>query len=158
MDRETATLALAVVTILAVLAAVYPIIPVGSEHFSEIGVLGPDQKIGGYPSTVAVGQPFTLYGYVGNHEGGATYYQFLAKVGNVSTTVSNSTAAVAPVILTRYLVLDDNQSTTFPMTLSLQSAGTDERVIFELWSLNSSTSQFTYTGLWAQLWLNVTSH
>lgn len=158
MDRETATLALAVVTILAVLAAVYPIIPVNSEKFYEIGVLGPNQKIGGYPSVVTVGQRFLLYCYVGNHEGSPSYDQLLVKEGNSSTVVSNSTATDAPVILTRYLVLDNNQNTTFPITLSMQSPGAHQRLIFELWSFDANTSQFAYTGITAYIWVNVTAH
>jgi uncharacterized membrane protein len=158
LDRETATLALAVVTILAVFVAISPLLPTTGEKFSELGVLGPDQKIGGYPTSLAVGQHFLLYTYVGNHEGGPGYYQVLVKAGNQSTTVSNSTSADAPLILTHFLVLSDNSSTTFPVTLSMPHAGLDQRLIFELWMFNSTTTQFTYTGLWAQLWINVTSH
>lgn len=156
MDKETATIALALVTILAVLAAVYPILPSNSEPFSELGVLGPKQQIGGYPTNVTSGRQILLYGYIGDHEGVATYYQFVVKVGNRSTVVSNSTAASAPVIFTRYQVLDNNQTTTFPVTLSLNTVGTDQRIIFELWSYNTGTSQFVYTGLWDQLYVNVT--
>ncbi len=157
MDRETAAIALAVVTILAVLAAVYPVLPQNNEPFSELGVLGPNQKIGGYPTNATVGQQISLYGYVGNHEGVSSYYQFVVKLGNQSTTVSNSTAATAPVILTTYEVLANNQTATFPFTLVLRQSGTNEKVIFELWRYNTGTSSFGYTGLWDQLFVNVTS-
>jgi uncharacterized membrane protein len=156
LDRETATLALAVVTILAVFAAVSPLLPRSGEPFSELGILGPSQKIGGYPSTAAVGQQFLLYTYVGNHEGRVSYYQVMVKAGNQSTVISNSTSASAPLLLTRYLVLSDNSSTTFPVTLSMPQAGLNRRLIFELWMFNSTTSQFSYTGLWNQLFINVT--
>lgn len=158
MDRETATLALAVVTILAVLAAVAPILPSNAEHFSELGVLGPNQVIGGYPTTVAVGQKFTLYVYVGDHEGQASYYQVFLKAGNQSTQVSNSTSASAPTLLTHSLVLSDNSSAVFPVSVAMPVAGLQQRLIFELWMFNSTTSAFQYTGLWNQLWMNVTSH
>lgn len=157
MDRETATLALAVVTVLAVFAAVAPIIPSSSERFSELGVLGPNQQIGGYPTAVAIGQSFLLYVYVGNHEGGASYYQVEVKAGNLSTVVSNSTAASAPLILTHSLALADNSSTVFPVTLSMPTAGLNQRLIFELWMFNTTTTQFAYTGLWNQIFVNVTS-
>ena len=157
MDRETATLALAVVTILAVFAAVSPILPSNAERFSELGVLGPTQQIGGYPSTLAAGQSFLLYTYVGNHEGGVAYYEVLVKAGNQSTAVSNSTSADAPVLLTRYVVLSDNGSTVFPVTLSMPTAGLNQRLIFELWMFNSTASSFEYTGLWNQIWINVTA-
>ena len=157
MDRETATLALAVVTMLAVLAAVYPILPSNGEAFSELGVLGPNQKIAGYPTNVAVGQQFTLFVYVGNHEGQAEYYQVMMKEGNQGTVVSNSTSAEIPAVQTNSLVLGDNSSTISPVSLSMHTAGDNQRLIFELWMLNSTTGSFAYTGLWAQLWMNVTS-
>jgi uncharacterized membrane protein len=158
LDRETASLALAVVTILAVFAAVAPLLPSNSEPFSELGVLGPGQVIGGYPTTAVVGQSVLLYTYVGNHEGAVGYYEVLIKAGNQSTQVSNSTSADAPLLLTHSLVLADNSSTVFPVTVSMPTAGLDQRLIFELWLFNSTTSQFAYTGLWNQIFLNVTSH
>ena len=157
MDRETATLALGVVTILAVLAAVYPILPSNGEAFSELGVLGPGQKIGGYPTSVTTGQGFNLYVYVGNHEGGAEYYQVLVKEGNQGTAVSNSTSANLPALQTISLILGDNSSSVFPVSLSMSTAGLNQRLIFELWMFNSTANSFAYTGLWNQLWLNVTS-
>lgn len=156
MDRETATIALVLTTALAVLAAVYPVLPANNQPFSALGVLGPNRDIGGYPTNVTVGQQVLLYGYVGDHEGTAAYYQFVVKLGNQSTVVSNSTAADAPVVFTRYQVLANNASVTFPVQLSLSTPGTDERLIFELWSFNPGTSHFSYTGLWNQLILNVT--
>jgi uncharacterized membrane protein len=157
LDRETATLALAVVTVLAVLAAVYPILPANGESFSELGLLGPGQKIGGYPTTVSVGQQFTLYAYVGDHEGAAEYYQVLVKQGTQATVISNSTAANLPPVLTDSLVLTHNSSTVFPVIISMPTAGINQRLIFELWMFNSTTTNFDYTGLWNQIFLNVTS-
>lgn len=157
MDRETTTLALGLVTVLAVLAAVYPLIPVNGEHFSELGLLGPGQKIGGYPTNVGAGQQFTLYVYVGNHEGEAGYYQVLAKEGNKTTMISNVTAASLRPVLSNALVLSDNSNSTFPVTLSMTTAGPNQRLIFELWMFNASSTQFMYTGLYNSLWLNVTS-
>ena len=157
MDRETSGLALAVVTILAVLAAVYPILPANGEQFSELGVLGPGQKIGGYPTLVAVGQSFNLYVYVGNHEGESAYYQVLVKEGNLATAISNSTAANLPPVVNESLILGDNASTTFPVSLSMNTAGINQRLIFELWMLNTTSTSFAYTGLWNQIWLNVSS-
>jgi uncharacterized membrane protein len=157
LDKETGVLALAVVTILAVLAAIYPILPANGENFSELGVLGPGQKIGGYPANVVIMRQFTLYAYVGNHEGEAEYYQVQVKEGNRATVVSNSTSANLPPVLTTSLVLGDNSSTVFPVTVSMTSAGLNQRLIFELWMFNSTSSSFGYTGLWNGIWLNVTS-
>ena len=158
MDKETASVALVLVTVLAVFAAVQPILPTNSQPFSELGILGPTQTIGGYPTSVGAGSPFLVYGYIGNHEGVSSYYQFLVKVGNQTTQISNSTYAQAPVIFTYSRILENNQSTTFPLTLALTSQGTNVRLIFELWSYDVTSSSYVYTGLWNQLLLNVTSH
>jgi len=157
LDRDTAVLALAVVTMFAVLAAVYPIIPTYGEPFSELGVLGPGQVIGGYPTTVTAGQQFKLYVYVGNHEGIVGYYQVLVKEGNQGTVISNSTAANLPPVMSSSLVLEDNSSTTFPLTISMSTTGLNQRLIFELWMFNTTTTSFAYTGLWDQIWINVTA-
>jgi uncharacterized membrane protein len=156
-DREAASVALVLVTILAVFVAIQPILPANTEPFSELGILGPNQVLGGYPTSVVAGTPFLLYGYIGDHEGVSGYYQYLVKAGNHTTQVSNSTYAQAPVIFSYSRVLENNQSATFPLTLTLTNPGTNVRLIFELWSYNVTSSSYGYTGLWNQLLINVTS-
>lgn len=157
IDKETSVIALVVVTILAVFAAVQPIIPYNASHFSELGVLGSQQKFANYPTNITRGQSFVLYAYVGNHEGVVEYYKVLVKLGNNNTVVSNTTSANAPVISSYSYVLNDGQNTTFPMNLSINQSATNLRMIFELWTLSTSNASFSYTGLWNQLWVNVTS-
>ena len=81
----------------------------------------------------------------------------LIKLGNQTTPVSNATSAAAPVIASYSRVLDNNQSWTFPINLSINETGTNLKIIFELWSYNVTSSTFDYTGLWNQLYVNVTS-
>ncbi len=157
MNRQTATLVLASLTILVVVTALAPLIPVRQQRYSELGILGPDQTTRGYPTTVGVNQPFLLYGFVGNHEGSIENYQMLVKLGIQSTLVSNSTYANAPVLTTFWHIVRDNETWTFPMTLSVNQVGNNTRIIFELWSYNVPASNFEYTGLWNQIWLNVTA-
>jgi uncharacterized membrane protein len=157
MDKETSTLALVLVTILAVFVAVQPLIPSNAEQFSELGILGPTKTLGGYPTNLTAGQVFMLYGYVGNHEGVVSYYKVFVKLGNQNTVVSNSTYANVPILSTHSLVLDNNQSSTFPIGLSVGQTGTNLKLIFELWRLDTTTSQFGYTGLGNYLLINVTS-
>ena len=149
-------MALGIVTALALFAAISPLIPQGGEKFSELGLLGPGQRVGGYPDSVQAGQRFLLYVFVGNHERAPSYYEVQIKLGNLSTAISNSSSAQVPAMLTHYTILDDNSSTTFPVSLSIPHAGDGQRLIFELWTFNLTDSRFTYTGIWNQLWLNVT--
>jgi uncharacterized membrane protein len=156
MNRQVGTIILASITTLIVIAALAPFLPVREQKFSELGILGPDQTIMGYPTNVAVNQSFLLYGFVGNHENSVQNYQLLVKLGNQSTIVTNTTYANAPVLATYWHILKENENWLFPMNLSVNRAGNNTRIIFELWSYNIPTSSFEYKGLWNQIWLNVT--
>jgi uncharacterized membrane protein len=157
MNKRTATAVFVALAVLLVFVTVQPLVPTRSQPFSELGVLGPSETLGGYPSAAVVDQPLLLYGFISNHEGTASYYQLLVKLGNQTTQVNNETAAAAPVIFTYSTILDQNQSAIFPVNLTIGEQGTNLRLIFELWSFDGASSQFTYTGDWNQLVLNVTS-
>ncbi|HKW04683.1 MAG TPA: DUF1616 domain-containing protein [Nitrososphaerales archaeon] len=157
MDKETASIALVIIAILAVFAAISPLIQYNQENFSELGILGAQKTISGYPTTVGENQTFLLYAYVGNHEGYAEYYSLQVKLGNASTAISNSTSANLPVMQAYSYVLDSGGNVTFPMSLSINHVGTTQRLIFELWMFNTTSSSFTYTGLFNQIWINVTA-
>jgi len=64
MNKQTATIILASITLLIVAAALTPLIPVREPKYSELGILGPDGTAKGYPTSVAVNQLFRLYGFV----------------------------------------------------------------------------------------------
>jgi uncharacterized membrane protein len=158
MDKEVPVIVLVVITILTVYIVVQPIIPVNNEKFSELGLLGPNQKIADYPELLTpTNNSFGLYAYIGNHQGTVEYYEILAKLGNVNTTISNTTSANLPVLYTFPYVLDDGQNVTFPIQITINQTGTNLRLIFELWDYDLSSSAFVYTGLYTQLWLNATS-
>ncbi len=157
MNKQFATIILASITILVIIAALAPLIPVREPKYSELGILGPNRTTNDYPTTVPVNQSFLLYGFVKNHEGHVEDYQLLVKVGNQTTLVSNATYANAPVISTYWQILSENETKTFPMNLSLNQAGNETRIIFELWSYDVPSSSYEYTGLWDQIWLNVTA-
>jgi uncharacterized membrane protein len=157
MNRQIGIIILMSITIIIVIAALAPLLPLREQRFSELGILGPDQTIKGYPTSVVVNQPFLLYGFVGNHEGNVENYQLLVKVGNRTTIVTNVTYANAPVVATYWHILRKSETWLFPMNLSVNHAGNNTRIIFELWSYDVPTSGFKYTGLWNQIWLNVTS-
>jgi len=157
MNRQTATIILASITILIVVTSLAPLIPVRQPRYSELGILGSDQTAKGYPTTVAANQSFLLYGFVENHEGNVENYHLLVKLGNQSTVVSNATYADAPVLATFWRIVRESETWTFPMNLTLNQAGNNTRIIFELWSYGVPASGFEYTGLWNQIWLNVTA-
>jgi uncharacterized membrane protein len=127
------------------------------EPFSELGVLGPNQKIGDYPTNVTAGQSVTLYGYVGNHEGVVTYYDVKVKQGPSSAIVNESTWASLPSSYDYRVVLRDGENSTFSLQLRFSNPASNAKILFELWELDVASGGFRYSGLWGQIVLNVTS-
>jgi uncharacterized membrane protein len=154
--REFSGVVLAGVVVFLVVTAVVPVLQMNSSQYSRLTILGPDQT-GRLPGNVTAWQAFSFYAYVYNHEGSTKDYELLVKLGDASTAVGSSAPADAPVILTRYVELKSNSSADVQLSLTLQSAGGGQRMIFELWMLNNGTSQFDYTGQWAQVTVDVLS-
>lgn len=126
------------------------------EPFSEFGVLGPEVKIGGYPRELIVEEPFTLYLYVGNHEGRVMYYVVLVKLGNRTTMISDEEPMDIQAFTRYEVVLLTEKNWTRPVTLSIEEPGVNYRLVFELWTYNEGIRDFEYHRRWCQLWLNVT--
>lgn len=156
-QKNVVIVAIILVSFLGIYIVVQPLITINAPGYSEIGVLGPQGKVGGYPTSVRVNQSFLLYGYLSNNEGHPAYYNVLVKAGNQSTFISNETYANAPILESYYYVLNKAQTFTFPINITLSTQVTNLKLIFELWYYDVSESNFTYTGQWAYLRLNVTS-
>jgi len=124
--------------------------------FSELGLLGPEGKIGGYPRQVAAGMLFTLNVYVGNHEGKTMYYKVLVKVGDKSSIVNSSTPLSAEPLMDIRVVLSHNSSKIIPVNVTLYKPNVNVRLVFEMWVFDEAAGTFIYHRRWNQLWLNVT--
>jgi len=127
------------------------------EPFSELGLLGPEMKLGDYPREVALGEPVDLFLYLGNHEGDLMYYRVLVKQGDQLMNVSD-TEPYPGTVLTQYEhVLGDELNTTMPISVQYMDPGVNQRMVFELHKYNPETDRFMYDGIWVQLWMNVTA-
>ncbi len=121
--------------------------------FSDFSVLGPNMQLGNYPSSVVSNQSMDLYGYVGNRMGRPMYYDVRVKIGNNETYVNPASTEV----VNHYSsIVASNETWIFPLKLTLLKPGDNQRIIFELWIYNESSSQFQYHKRWCQVWLNVT--
>ena len=149
-----------VILIASAAVSVYPILEEGRvvEPFSELGVLGPNGKLGDYPRNLVVGQEFNLFLYVGNHEGVSEYYQVQVKLGDSAHNVSDTTPLDAPIATMYETVLGDGSNTTIPVKMSISQPGTNVRLVFELWRYDVNVHRFVYHQRWTQLWLNVTAN
>jgi uncharacterized membrane protein len=125
------------------------------EPFSELGLLGPEMKLGDYPRELLVGEGFDLFLYLGNHMGELSYYRVYAKLGDSGLNVSDSVPYGGRVVEEYEYVLVDEANVTLPISMSLGEAGLNRRLVFELHRFEGDS--FVYDGIWIQLWLNVTS-
>jgi len=124
------------------------------EQFSELGVLGPNMKLGDYPSQIVASETVNLFGYVGNQMGQPMYYTVLMKLGENNSQVNPSSSTP---IKQYSQIVQSNGTWTFPVSLTIAKVGDNQRIIFELWIYNASVSQTQYHERWGQVWLNVTA-
>jgi uncharacterized membrane protein len=157
IDDEVKYLAIGLIIIMMGVT-VYPVLSEQKlvEPFSELGILGPNGKLGDYPHQVNPGEEIKLQLYVGNEEGSTQYYRVDVKSGLKEQNVSDIVPLQAPKIATYELVLPNMANSTTPISFSLAEAGLNRRVIFELYRYDVNSGNFKYQ-IWTQIWLNVTS-
>ncbi|MBT3284667.1 DUF1616 domain-containing protein [Candidatus Bathyarchaeota archaeon] len=126
------------------------------EPFSELGILGPNMKIGDYPRELAVGEDFDLFLYMRNHMGSPQMYRVYVKLGDRGLNVSDTLAYPAPVVTSYQYSLGDKQNVTLPITLNVPEAGVNSRLVFEMHRFDVEVGEFVYHERWNQLWLNMT--
>ncbi len=146
---------LGITIVLAAVVAYQEFMPkTAGEQFSELGILGPNLKLGDYPSNVVSTETVHLFVYVGNRMSQPMFYNVQVKLGDNDTVL-------APANLTSIKeyqqVLPNNGTWTFPVDVTLNKIGDNQRLIFELWAYNTTTNQNQYHGRWGQIWLNVTA-
>ena len=158
IDEQVLAVVLTIILVAAGIA-VFQIFPIGRtvEPFSELAVLGPGMKIADYPKEIVAGESFMLYLYVRNYEGKVMYYDVRVKLGNRSTHVNETEPMNVPVMARYEVVLLDGDNFTWPVTLSIDEAGVNYRLVFEMWVYDEGSDGFRYHGRWCQLWLNVTA-
>jgi uncharacterized membrane protein len=158
VDKQLSYVIMLVILSLGLLTAIPPILPERVvEPFTELGILGPNMKLGDYPEVVEVGEPFTLYLYLGNHESRVMYYRTLVKFGSELDLVSETEPMDVPVIASYDHFIPDDSNVTRKISLSANILGDNRRLVFELYKFDEVIDDFAYSGEWVQLWMNVTS-
>lgn len=154
MDQVCAAI-LGIILIVAVfVAAQYFLAGRTGETFSELGILGPQMRLGDYPKDVVAGDAVNLYVYIGNQMGRPVYYTVMIKIGDNNTSVNP--APIEPNMKLERILLQ-NENWTSPVNIKLAQAGLNQRIIFELWTFNETTNNVDYSQIWGQVWLNVTA-
>jgi len=153
IEDEVLGVVMAIIVVTAVVAVTLAFFNPGN-HYTAIGLLGTNGKIGDYPSHLVVNQSLTLYLFIYNHEGNAMYYIIYEKLGNY-TTVLNSTnpGYNLPVLNVYQVIVGNDENVTLPVVIKIPHPVNDGKVFFVLYYYNGSE---VYSGEWLQLILNVT--
>lgn len=158
IDEEVAIAVSAVLIIAGIIVVTQAVLPERvREPFSELGLLGPEKKLAGYPKEIAVGEKVKLFIYVGNREGKTMLYQIRVKIGTREDFINETLPLDRPVIAVYERVLMNNQTWIHPVELAFDEEGTNLRLVFEMWVYDENANTFKYNGRWNQLWLNITS-
>jgi len=157
MDNLFKLVALALI-IMLMSVSVYPLIYTrrSIEPSSELGILGPNGKIGDYPTEVVAGKSIHLFIYVGNIEGKVEYYQVQVKLADQASEANDTIPLKTPVLKSYELVLMNGENQTLPVTISFGQPRTNLRLVFELYNFDPKINDFVYNQLWTQLRMNVT--
>jgi uncharacterized membrane protein len=148
-DEEALALIAAVVVVAAALTVALALRPAASEPFSAIGLLGPEGKIGGYPSEVRAGERVKLHVYVHNHMGAPAWFIVYIKVAN---STREPPLPERPALQMQRLLLH-NETWIKPFWIALNGTG-KQRVVAELWIVYTNGT-VAYTGRYVQLWVSV---
>jgi uncharacterized membrane protein len=157
IDGTIRAAALGILVIIAVgLVGQYYFVSNTSQPFSEVGILGPKGEFNDYPTQMTVGVNYSLNLYVVNNQGQSMMYAVYEELGNLSSIINQSTPLAASPVATYWFALPNGGNYTLPIIVKLSSAGQNVRLVWELWGYSESTATWTYTGAWAQLFVNAT--
>ncbi len=155
-DEEVQAVIAAIIVIGIVFSIAQLLAPSNPEPFSELGLLGPNKKIGDYPKDVVKGENITLYIYVGNHLGNTSLYRIDFKIDKSNNTLINETETPLNITAIKniYVLLGNNQTTIIPFSFAVNETGR-LRLVWEMYIYEPSENTFTYHKRWVHLWINV---
>jgi uncharacterized membrane protein len=129
--------------------------PIQTEPFAAIYLLDSEKQAENYPKTVILGEnsTFSLWVGVENQNDKTMDYSVAVKIDSGTAPVgSNKTECIE----TFNRTLLDGETWEFPVTISIDQLGS-HRILFELWSLDETKNEFTYTGSYVSLSVEATA-
>lgn len=125
--------------------------PMGTP-FSEIYVLGSDQKFAASLYNATLGQPFTLYVGVGNHEEHSTYYAVDVKLRNATEPLPNATAGTVaglPTLYSERFVCQNDQAIQKQLNFTITDLSIDNnQTVLRSININGDTFQINHPSAW----------
>jgi uncharacterized membrane protein len=158
LDEEVFAVILAVSIIASALGIALILRPENPEPFTAIGLLNEDCKIDEYPKTAWDNSSINLCIYVANYLGKPGYFKVVYKLATRETLPNNTTPSPEEALREWRFVLRDKEDKTFPISIIVYSIRGEAHValVFELWLYDYSTRNWTYTGRWVHLYINIT--
>jgi hypothetical protein len=157
-----------------------------SGQFTELWLLGPDHITDNYPFEVGAGETYKIFVDVANHIGHSEYYLIKVKFGNITQSSlengGSKPSSLSPLYEFQLVVDDENicessvdfefqdlsfiensvtvgdiviNGISFPVDASA-SWDSYFKLFFELWRYDVGTNDFTFTGQFVGIRLDVT--
>jgi hypothetical protein len=95
---------------------------------------------------------------VANYLGRPEYFRVVYKLATRDTLPTNTTPSNETALREWRLVLEDRGDKAFPVNVAVYSLRGEARValVFELWFYDNIRMEWTYTGRWVHLYINIT--
>lgn len=157
LDDEVFAVLVAIVVVASVFAVAQEFRHI--ELFNAIGLLNIEGKIGDYPSFVLIGENLSLIVYVFNYMGRPEAFKVIYRFGSMDMLPTNSTPSHAPELWSRIVVLNHGKealiNASIPIPMDPNLIGGRATLIFELWIYDTNNNEWTYTGRWVHLHVDV---
>ncbi|XES78276.1 MAG: DUF1616 domain-containing protein [Candidatus Bathyarchaeia archaeon] len=122
------------------------------EQFSELYLLGPNQKAQDYPYNIDSGQNYSIYIGVGNRLGSAAYYAVNLKLLNETDSLPNATVSSPSPLQSLYtyqFLLPKNQSVELPLAFSFSGVYEREnQSSIRSMSINNNNIEVNKAAIW----------
>ena len=145
----TITILVAIVILVAFLVNLVFFTPAQKEPFAAIYLLDSEGQAENFPKTVVLGENSTFMVVVGVRNQNDTTNVFSVKMKLDDGDGAVDPSPVEPIASFEETLLDE-EIWEFEVTISIERLGTN-RVIFELFSFNTTKNDFEYSGSWVNL-------
>ena len=152
------TILIALIVFAALLVKLTVFTPIETEPFSGIYYLDSEKQTTNLPKTVILGEnsTFSLWLGVENQNGTKTPIDYIVKLKIDDGKEQINPSLAEPVEIFEN-TLKNGDTWEFPITIDIEKAGTN-RIIFELWYLNTTSGMDQYTGNWVNLSVDAIQH
>lgn len=129
-----------------------------SQRYTTFGLLNADGEIGNFPQNVTHGEELNLILTISNNEGRFMAYKIFGYIGDAGTVVEQGEPVTGlALVYNASKVVQHGGTCSLDVTVVPDAihVGSNRRVIFDLWALDTTTGNFTFTGHSVHVWLDI---